>query len=93
MEYREKRKNVEPEVPCSVCGGNEFEWGILNGGWYAKSFMSFSYKMIRVRRCLNCNNLLQFIDEERSRQYMMMIIVLVIIVVIGALMFSQSFIS
>ncbi len=62
------REQSQPEK-CPVCSGSEFEWGILYGAYYGTTFSPLTRiknpKMVKVRRCLRCNNLLQFVADER----------------------------
>lgn len=57
------------QVPCPMCNGTHYEWGWLHHAWYnPKSWLPWKHKLVTVRRCLNCNNLLEFVDEQRSRR-------------------------
>ena len=56
---------------CPVCGGTEFEWGRASGTYVAGPRRVLSMRGIRVfraRRCIQCNNVLSFVDEELSRR-------------------------
>ncbi len=74
--------------PCPVCGGTEFEWGRLGGQTYYVPGQSMwrwrGYQYIRIRRCLQCNNLLQFADPgltSKTNRTVFVIVVLVLIFV------------
>ncbi len=55
---------------CSVCGGQEFEWGQFQGYYIpGKSFWSPQKRqMLKARRCVRCNNVLQFTDPQATVQ-------------------------
>ena len=60
---------------CPVCGNNEFEWGYLSyqtyyvpGPYSLWRTQTRNRQMIKVRRCLRCNNILQFTDAETTRR-------------------------
>lgn len=88
--YKQKNDFLDPQQPCLICGGQEFEWGRLAGQvYYVPGFSLWGSKgrqSIKIRRCLQCNNLLQFSDEElTSRQMRVLTITLVIVfMVLGA---------
>ncbi len=56
---------------CPVCDNQEFEWGRLGGQVYylpgTSIWSSRGRQVIRIRRCLRCNNLLQFTDQDLTR--------------------------
>jgi hypothetical protein len=95
--YKQKNDFLEAPKPCPVCGGQEFEWGRLAGGQYGIGYVpGFSMwqikrgQAIKVRRCLQCNNLLQFTDEEltnRNRRAMTIILVIAFMVLGAAICF------
>lgn len=86
--FVEKRKNdfMNPlaQGDCPVCGGNDFEWGRLGGqvGYYpGTEFWKVAMpRVVMARRCLKCNNLLSFVDEEMTSQRQK----LMILVFVGA---------
>ncbi len=94
--YKQKNDFLDPylESKCPVCGGTEFEWGRLGGQTYYVPGESMwrwrGYKFIRTRRCVQCNNLLQFADESLTKQQNKMIVwivgVVVFLVLLGAIL-------
>jgi hypothetical protein len=87
--YKPKNDSLDPQQPCPVCGGQEFEWGRLAGQvYYIPGFSLWRGKgrqVIKIRRCLQCNNLLQFSDEQLTRQQTRaaMIAVVVVLLIVG----------
>jgi hypothetical protein len=75
---------------CPVCGGETFEWGRLAGQSYylpGESLWRVSGRqVIKIRRCLQCNNLLSFTDPNLSRQQNVMIAIVLLIVFISLLL-------
>jgi hypothetical protein len=82
--YKPKNDFLDPQTPCAVCGGQEFEWGRLAGQVYyipsANLWRRKGRQVIKIRRCLQCNNLLQFSDDELTRQQNRAMVVVLIIV-------------
>jgi hypothetical protein len=82
--YQAKNDFRDPQTPCTVCGGQEFEWGRLAGQvYYIPSVNLWRRKgrqVIKLRRCLRCNNLLPFSDAELTRQQNRATVVVLIIV-------------
>jgi hypothetical protein len=75
---------------CPVCGGEDFEWGRIGGQvvyrpgdnlWKVRG-----YQYIRARRCLRCNNLLQFADPELTRRQNKVVVVSVVVAVLFTLL-------
>jgi hypothetical protein len=54
------------QQPCLVCTGTDFEWGIVGGASYLDYSSDSGTKMITVRRCLKCDNLLTFIANKET---------------------------
>src|SRR5258708_853829 len=87
----DKPKNdfLDPQTPCSVCGGQAFEWGRLAGQVFYIPSLNFwgrkGRQVIKIRRCLQCNNLLQFSDEVLTQQQnrAMWIAVAIVLAVMG----------
>ena len=83
---------IDPQTPCAICGGQEFEWGRLAGQVYYLPGLSVwgrkGRQVIKLRRCLRCNNLLQFSDNELTRQQNRAIWVTLVIVfaIVGVVM-------
>jgi hypothetical protein len=73
---------------CPMCGGREFEWGRVQSFYVPGSSMwsTRGRQVVKARRCLRCNNLLQFTDAAMSRQQSRGVIIIVII----ALVFSVA---
>ena len=89
----DKPKNdfLRPQQPCPICGGTQFEWGRMSGqvfyapgdNWWARR----GRQAIRIRRCLQCNNLQQFSDLQLTQRLeattvTALVIVIVIIVLV-----------
>ncbi len=89
--YKQKNDFLDSylEGKCPVCGGTEFEWGRLGGQTYyvpGNSMWRFrGWQYIRTRRCVQCNNLLQFADADMTKQQNKMIYVIIGIVLVMAL--------
>ncbi len=86
--YKAKNDFLE-QSKCPVCGGEDFEWGRIGGQAVYRPGDSLwkvrGYQYIRARRCLQCNNLLQFTDPDLTRRQNRLIIVIVVIAVLLAL--------
>jgi len=73
--------NELQQSKCPVCGSQDFEWGRLQA-YYVPGTSLWSAKgrqMVKARRCLRCNNLLQFTDTARTAQFNRIVIVIVAI--------------
>ena len=74
---------------CPVCGGQEFEWGRIGGQVVYRPGDSFwklgGYQYIRARRCLQCNNLLQFTDPELTRRQNKVVAVIIVIAILAVI--------
>ncbi len=85
--YKAKNDFLDPyhQGKCPVCGGTEFEWGRLGGQTYYVPGESMwrwrGYQYIRTRRCLQCNNLLQFADASLTQRQNRVIILIVVVTV------------
>jgi hypothetical protein len=90
----DKQKNdfLDPyqQSKCPVCGSADFEWGRMGGRTYyvpGESMWTWrGYQNIRTRRCLQCNNLLQFADPSLTRQQNRLIILIVVVAISLALL-------
>jgi len=82
--FNAKNDSNDPQTPCAVCGGQEFEWGRLAGQvYYIPGLNLWARKgrqVIKIRRCLQCNNLLQFGDDELTQQQNRAVVIVLIIV-------------
>src|SRR5262245_40055008 len=84
----DKPKNdfLRPQQPCPICGGTEFEWGRPGGQVFYipgdRWWTGKGRQAIRLRRCLQCNNLQQFTDLELTRRVESMTIAAVVIVAV-----------
>ncbi len=61
---------VNQETKCPICGGQNFEWGLLAGAYYLPGTSLWSMRgrqAIKVRRCVQCNNVVAFIDPVLMR--------------------------
>ncbi len=71
--------------PCPVCNGREFEWGRVGQQVYYvpgdNMWTIRGYQRIRARRCVQCNNLLTFVDPELTRKQRLMVLPIIIIAV------------
>jgi hypothetical protein len=75
-DYDEKPKG-KPNFPCPVCGGTEFEWGVIGNAGQLRFIReadigSFNgafapYHLIDSRHCLTCHNVLFFANPEIRR--------------------------
>ncbi len=78
-----KHKNEFMGAPCPVCGGTDFEWGTLYQARHRPGRPIWGYgKVITTRRCLSCDNILLFVDEEATRkqnQYIWLIVAIAIL--------------
>jgi hypothetical protein len=83
--YKAKNTFLE-ESKCPVCGGEEFEWGRIAGQAVYRPGDSLwalrGHQYIRARRCLQCNNLLQFADPTLTRRQNMVVFVFVIFLIL-----------
>jgi len=74
--------------PCPVCKGQQFEWGRLGRQVYYVPGDDFwvmrGFQYIRVRRCLNCNHLLSFADQELTRKQRQTVLPIIVIAVLLA---------
>jgi len=80
------------QQPCPVCGNQEFEWGrmpmtvyYLPGLTRLWTTMRQGRQVIKVRRCLRCNNLLQFTDDSLTKRQNSTTIIVVILAMAFAL--------
>ncbi len=86
--YKQKNDFLDPymQSKCPVCGGTEFEWGRLGGQTYYVPGESMwrmrGWQYIRTRRCMQCNNLLQFADADMTRKQNRMIVGIVILALV-----------
>ncbi len=89
--YKAKNEYLDPQTPCAVCGGQAFEWGRLAGQVVYIPGLSFwgrkGRQVIKVRRCLQCNNLLQFSDDELTGQYnrFMWVVLAIVFAIVGVI--------
>src|SRR5690349_2156157 len=89
--YKAKNEYLNPQTPCAVCGGQEFEWGRLAGQVVYIPCLNFwgrkGRQVIKVRRCFQFNNLLQFSDDELTGQYnrLMWIVLAIVFGVVGVI--------
>src|SRR5690349_14170372 len=71
---------------CPVCGGEAFEWGRIAGQAVYRPGDSLwkvhGHQYIRARRCLQCNNLLQFADTELTRRQNRIIAIVVVVAIL-----------
>jgi hypothetical protein len=85
--YSSDDPNIElQQGKCTICGGQDFEWGRLQVYYIPGSSMwsTRGRQVVKARRCLRCNNLLQFTDQSMTGQQNRTIILIVVI----ALLFS-----
>jgi hypothetical protein len=69
-EFESLKFRIEQQ-PCPICGGKDYEWGVLSHAWYRPGLSmtpSFKLKNIRVRRCLRCDHVDPFVDDKLTRQ-------------------------
>lgn len=87
------QSDLDRNKPCPICGQSNYEWGFLTVLGYRRgdTFKVFSgrggYSVMRVRRCLTCDNVQHFMDEAATKRlkmttYVIVGIVLVIMVLI-----------
>jgi hypothetical protein len=66
------KNNLLDQGQCPVCGGDAFEWGRIAGQVVYRPgdrlWKLGGSQYIRARRCLQCNNLVQFTDPELTRR-------------------------
>jgi predicted nucleic-acid-binding Zn-ribbon protein len=69
MSEKPKREStlINPQE-CPICGGRDFEVGISNTVFAKGTFRLRGNKMMRAVRCLNCNYVMSFVDEEFTRR-------------------------
>jgi len=88
-EFTRDGSNQYQESKCPVCGGQEFEWGQFQGAFTpGSSFWSPQKRqLLKARRCVRCNNVLQFTDPQGTvrRNNRVIIIVTVVIMIAVAL--------
>lgn len=83
------------KIPCSICGGTNFEWGILFHGWYRSgkvSDINLKSKVVSIRRCLTCQHLDHFIDESASRLSGQITFIILAVALIIAVIFLVLFV-
>ena len=90
--YKPKNDFLDPyrQGKCPVCGGTDFEWGRLGGQTYYVPGESMwrwrGYQYIRMRRCLQCNNLLPFTDSSLTQRQNRVIILIIVVAISLALL-------
>ncbi len=82
--------NSQIDAKCPVCGSDVFEWGRMSAGaYYVPGSIRWDKRarqVIRVRRCLRCNNLMQFTDQDLTRrQAQLTTLIVVVSLIIGLL--------
>jgi hypothetical protein len=83
--YAETFKNS----PCPVCKGQTFEWGRLARVYYVPGtslWSSRGLQYISTRRCLQCNHLLSFADQDLTRKQRQIVMPVIIIAILLALL-------
>jgi hypothetical protein len=68
---------------CPVCAGQDFEWGQFQGYYIpGKSIWSPQKRqMLKARRCVRCNNVLQFTDPQATVQRNNMVIIAITVAI------------
>ena len=79
---------------CPVCDGQDFEWGQFQGSYVpGSSFWSPQKRqLLKARRCVRCNNVLQFTDPQATvRRNKSMIIIVTVAIMIAVVLMAISF--
>ena len=76
--------------PCPVCKGQNFEWGRLGRQIYyvpgTNLWSSRGMQYISTRRCMQCNHLLSFADQDLTTKQRQTVTPIIVVAVIFALL-------
>ncbi|MBX3064477.1 MAG: hypothetical protein U0528_11415 [Anaerolineae bacterium] len=82
------QSDLDRNKPCPICGQSNYEWGFAYQMGYRRgeTFKVFAtrsgYTVLRVRRCVTCDNVQSFIDDTATKRMNSRIVITVVVVML-----------